>query len=198
MQIHFGNIDKISDDANFNVLHLAGYRKVLLMFSKSWKSGFNLSLSLLNIDSQLSFCLYALTLHFIVNNQMNEVPVSFVGDSHSRPSVTLHSTTFSKSRKSFLNWNDTKSRLKQYAWRHHKTILKLYCRYEYTKPCSINRIWGLKKLWLQVSGHAWFHLQRLRWPVRNEEGAKNSKWKYMSPAGFEPTSRQSTTGKSTP
>ena len=53
----------------------------------------------------------------------------------------------------------------------------------------------LKQLWLQVNGHAWFHLQRLRWPVRNGEGAKNSKWKYMSPAGFEPTPCQSTTGK---
>ena len=58
--------------------------------------------------------------------------------------------------------------------------LKLYCRYEYTKPCMINRIWGLKQLWLQVNGHAWFHLQRLRWPVRNGQGANNSKWKYMS------------------
>ena len=73
--------------------------------------------------------------------------------------------------------------------------LKLYCRYLYTKPCMINHIWSLKQLWLQVNGHAWFHLQRLRWPVRNGEGAKNSKWKYMSPAGFEPTPRQSTTGK---
>ena len=77
-----------------------------------------------------------------------------------------------------------------------RKYLKLYCRYEHTKPCMINRIWGLKQLWLQVNGHAWFHLQRLRWPVRNGEGAKNSKWKYMSPAGFEPTPRQSTTGKS--
>ena len=75
------------------------------------------------------------------------------------------------------------------------SILKLYCRYLYTRPCMINHIWGLKQLWLQVNGHAWFHLQRLRWPVRNGEGAKNSKWKYMSPAGFEPTPRQSTTGK---
>ena len=75
--------------------------------------------------------------------------------------------------------------------------LKLYCRYLYTRPCTcmINHIWGLKQLWLQVNGHAWFHLQRLRWPVRNGEGAKNSKWKYMSPVGFEPTPRQSTTGK---
>ena len=45
--------------------------------------------------------------------------------------------------------------------------LKLYCRYLYTRPCMINHIWGLKQLWLQVNGHAWFHLQRLRWPVRN-------------------------------
>ena len=73
--------------------------------------------------------------------------------------------------------------------------LKLYCRYLYTRPCMINHIWSLKQLWLQVNGHAWFHLQRLRWPIRNVEGAKNSKWKYMSPAGFEPTPCQSTTGK---
>ena len=78
---------------------------------------------------------------------------------------------------------------------HDIFTLKLYCRYLYTRPCMINHIWGLKQLWLQVNGHAWFHLQRLRWPVRNGEGAKNSKWKYMSPAGFEPTPRQSTTGK---
>ena len=75
------------------------------------------------------------------------------------------------------------------------TALKLYCRYLYTRPCMKIHIWGLKQLWLQVNGHAWFHLQRLRWPVRNGEGAKNSKWKYMSPAGFEPTPSQSTTGK---
>ena len=74
--------------------------------------------------------------------------------------------------------------------------LKLYCRYLYTRPCMINHIWGLKQLWLQVNWHAWFHLHWLRWPVRNGEGAKNSKWKCMSPAGFEPTPRQSTTGKS--
>ena len=73
--------------------------------------------------------------------------------------------------------------------------LKLYCRYLYTRPCMINHIWCLKQLWLQVNGHAWFHLQRLRWPVRNGKGAKNSKWKYMPPAGFEPIPRQSTTGK---
>ena len=81
------------------------------------------------------------------------------------------------------------------GWRWILPLLKLYCRYLYTRPCMINHIWGLKQLWLQVNGHAWFHLQRLRWPVRNGEGAKNSKWKYMSPAGFEPTPRHSTTGK---
>ena len=79
--------------------------------------------------------------------------------------------------------------------KHHSKVLKLYCRYLYTSPCMINHIWGLKQLWLQVNGHAWFHLQRLRWPVQNGEGAKNSKWKYMSPEWFEPTPRQSTTGK---
>ena len=41
----------------------------------------------------------------------------------------------------------------------------------------------------QVNGHAWFHLHGLRWPVRNGEGAKNSKWKYMFQAGFQPTPR---------
>ena len=76
--------------------------------------------------------------------------------------------------------------------------LKLYCRYEYTRPYMINRIWILKQLWLQVNGHAWFHLHGLSWPVRNGEGAKNSKWKYMFPAGYEPTPRQSSTGKSAP
>ena len=77
-------------------------------------------------------------------------------------------------------------------------ILKLYCGFRYTTLCMINRIWILKQLWLQVNGHAWFHLQRLRWPVRNGEGAKNPKWKHLSPGGFELTSRQSTTGKSAP
>ena len=58
----------------------------------------------------------------------------------------------------------------------------------------INHILGLKQLWLQVNGHAWFHLHGIHLPVRNgAEGAKNSKWKYMSPAGFEPTPRHDTT-----
>ena len=40
----------------------------------------------------------------------------------------------------------------------HQFSLKLYCRYEYKKHYMINRILGLKQLWLQVNGHAWFHL----------------------------------------
>ena len=104
--------------------------------------------------------------------------------------------------------------------------LKLYSRYEYTKPCMINRIWGLKtnitsgewtclisyatapltcserrgseKFKMKIYGHAWFHLHGLRWPVRHGEGAKNSRWTYIFPAGFKPTPRKSTTGKSVP
>ena len=77
---------------------------------------------------------------------------------------------------------------------HHIFSLKLYCGYLYTRPCMINHILGLKQLWLQVNGHAWFHLHGIHLPVRNgAEGAKNSKWKYMSPVGFEPTPRHGTT-----
>ena len=57
--------------------------------------------------------------------------------------------------------------------------LKLHCGYKYTRPCMISRIWGLKQLWLQVNGHAWFHLHWLRWAVRNGEGVNNSKWKQI-------------------
>ena len=57
----------------------------------------------------------------------------------------------------------------------------------YTTLCTINRIWGLKQQSLQVNCHAWFHLHWLRWAVRKGKGAKNSKWKYMSPVKFEPT-----------
>ena len=67
------------------------------------------------------------------------------------------------------------------------STLKLYCGYKYTIPCMINRILGLEQLRLQVNSHAWFHSHGIRWPVRNGEGAKKSKWKYMFPAGFEPT-----------
>ena len=45
-------------------------------------------------------------------------------------------------------------------------ILKLYCGYEYTKPLMIDRVWGLKQLWLQVNGHALFNLQGLCRTVR--------------------------------
>ena len=41
-----------------------------------------------------------------------------------------------------------------------RRYLKLYCGHKYTKSCMINRIWGLKQLWLQVNDHAWFHLHR--------------------------------------
>ena len=48
--------------------------------------------------------------------------------------------------------------------------LKLYYGYKYRKPFMINRIWGLKQLWLQVIGHAWFHFKRLRWSTCTERG----------------------------
>ena len=31
-------------------------------------------------------------------------------------------------------------------YRREYFSLKLYCGYKYTKPCMINRIWGLKQL----------------------------------------------------
>ena len=34
--------------------------------------------------------------------------------------------------------------------------------------------------------HAWFNLYELSRAVRNEKWAKNSKWKYMHPTGFDP------------
>ena len=37
----------------------------------------------------------------------------------------------------------------------------------------INHILGLKQLWLQVNGHAWFHLHGIHLPVRN--GAEERK-----------------------
>ena len=72
------------------------------------------------------------------------------------PKIQSHDW-LSRDLESYLKW-------KQYT--------NTCCRYLYTRPCLINHIWGLKQLWLQVNGHAWFHLQRLRWPVRNGEGAK--------------------------
>ena len=44
-------------------------------------------------------------------------------------------------------------------------ISKLYCGYKYTRPFIIMS-GSLKQLWLQVNGHAWFHLLGLRRPVR--------------------------------
>ena len=52
-------------------------------------------------------------------------------------------------------------------------FLKIYC------GCMINRILGLKTLFLQVNCHAWFYLHVFRWPVRNADSVKNSKLKYI-------------------
>ena len=108
----------------------------------------------------------------------------------------FHFCSFHFQYLSFFHFHSFASLAQSFCFITGMKTLKLYCSYEYTKPCMINFIWGLKQLWLQVNGHAWFHLQRLCWPVRNGEGAKKSKWKYMSTAGFEPTQRQSSTGKS--
>ena len=83
---------------------------------------------------------------------------------------------------------------KTHVWRMLKRTLKLYCGYKYTRPCMMNRIWGLKQLWQQVNGHASFNLHGQRWDDQNGEGARNSKWKYMFPAGFQPKPLHSTTG----
>ena len=70
-------------------------------------------------------------------------------------------------------------------------MLKLYCGYKYTRPCMINRIWGLKQLWLQVDGPVGFHLHGLHWAVQKGEGRKNSKTKkegiWFSPMTKAPT-----------
>ena len=67
------------------------------------------------------------------------------------------------------------------------SALKLYCGYKYTRPCMINHIGDLKQLYLQVNGHAWFHLHEFGYDVRNGEGAKNSKYKYLFPADSNPS-----------
>ena len=51
------------------------------------------------------------------------------------------------------------------------------------------------KTTLTEYGHAWFHLHGIHWAVRNRLGLKNSKWKYMSPVGFEPTPRHAMAGE---
>ena len=65
--------------------------------------------------------------------------------------------------------------------------LKLYCGYIYTRtrPLMINHVWGLRQLWLQVNGHAWFHLQGLRRPVRKDNKRKFQN-ENMSPSNIEP------------
>ena len=42
--------------------------------------------------------------------------------------------------------------------------LKLFCGYKYTRPCIESN-----QLYLQVNGHAWFHLHGLRWPGGSEK-----------------------------
>ena len=54
-------------------------------------------------------------------------------------------------------------------------ILKLYCGYKYTRPCMINRIWGLKTTMTTGDGHAWFHLDGIHWAVRNR-----LRWKILN------------------
>ena len=78
----------------------------------------------------------------------------------------------------------------------HTLMLKLYYRYEYTKPCMINCTWGLKTTMTSGEWTCLISFATALLTCWNGEGAKNSKWKYMSPAGYEPTHRQFTTGKS--
>ena len=56
--------------------------------------------------------------------------------------------------------------------------IKAIMRLEVNKALYINRIWGLIQLWLQMNGHAWFHLHGIHLAVWNRLGLKNSKWKY--------------------
>ena len=73
--------------------------------------------------------------------------------------------------------------------------LKLYCGYEYTMPCVINRIWGLKTTmttsqWQCLISFAWDPLS-----CSEQAGIEKFKKKYISPAGFEPSPRHATTGE---
>ena len=72
--------------------------------------------------------------------------------------------------------------------------LQLHCGYKYTRPCMINRIWGLKQLWLQVNGHAWFYLHEILWAVW--AGIEKFKMTLYSYNTFEPTPRHATNGES--
>ena len=58
--------------------------------------------------------------------------------------------------------------------------LKLYCGYKYTKHCMINCIWSLKQRYLQLNGHAWFHLQGLCRPVRKANKRFYVSWRVSS------------------
>ena len=66
------------------------------------------------------------------------------------------------------------------------TRLKLYCGYKYTRPFMINRVWGLKQLWLQVNGYAWLYLLGLCRPVWKGNKRKIQNENYMSPPRIEP------------
>ena len=50
----------------------------------------------------------------------------------------------------------------------------------------INRALGLTRLWLQVNGHAWFHLQGLRRPVRKKNYRKIQMKTHVIMLGIEP------------
>ena len=74
--------------------------------------------------------------------------------------------------------------------------LRLQCSYNDTMSYVINRTWCLKQRWLQVNGHASFHLHMLHWTVRNRKGAKNSKFKIYVSSGIRIHARHSMTVQS--
>ena len=74
-----------------------------------------------------------------------------------------------------------------------KQDVKLYC----THVNYRNLLWYFIFLYAPITldgYHAWFHLYGLREAVRNGKQAKNSNWKYVSPAGFEPETYASQAG----
>ena len=66
----------------------------------------------------------------------------------------LNSKSISRFRKRWTELGVSKSKRSLLVchigckWKSLVIRLKLYCRYEYTKPCMINRIWGLKQLYM--------------------------------------------------
>ena len=74
-------------------------------------------------------------------------------------------------------------------------ILKLYCRYIYTKPCMINCIWGLKTT--MTSGEWTCFISFATAPLTCSErwGSEKFKMKIYVSSGIR-THTQSTTGKS--